>query len=41
DAIKRLSYELFHEHKQINENELKSQLKTKLEDNDFCNEQLQ
>ncbi|CAG8749296.1 23604_t:CDS:2 [Dentiscutata erythropus] len=41
DAIKRLLYELFHEHKQINENELKSRLKTKLEDDDFCNKQLQ
>ncbi|CAG8823049.1 1205_t:CDS:1, partial [Racocetra fulgida] len=41
DAIKKLSYDLFHEHKQNTENELKEWLKLKLEEDEFSSKQLQ
>ncbi|CAG8816880.1 28626_t:CDS:2, partial [Racocetra persica] len=41
EAIRQLSSELFHEHKQISNKEVKKQLKDKLENNKDCDKQLQ
>lgn len=39
-AIRKLSYEVFHEHKQITDNELKARLKAKLDGDEYCANQL-
>ena len=40
EAIKNLSYELFHEHKHITDQEMKERLKTKLNKDEYCVQQL-
>jgi hypothetical protein len=40
DAIRKLSYDLFHEHKQVPDQELKSRMKAKLDADDYCVNQL-
>ena len=41
DAVKQLSAELFSEHKQLKDEELKERLATKLQNDDRCAQQLQ
>ncbi|CAG8765673.1 17190_t:CDS:2, partial [Funneliformis caledonium] len=41
DAIKKLAYELFHEHQQVNDIQMKMRLKDKLENNEDSAKQLQ
>ncbi|CAG8841744.1 23720_t:CDS:1, partial [Racocetra persica] len=40
EAVRELSYELFHNYKQISDTEIKVQLKNKLENNKDCAEHL-
>lgn len=40
EAIRNLSYELFHEHKQLPDEELKKRLKAKLTGDEYCVNQL-
>jgi len=41
DAVKELSYELFHEHKQLKDREMKERIKVKLAKDKHCSQQLQ
>jgi hypothetical protein len=38
--IKNLSYELFHEHGHLTDQDMKERLRKKLEDDEYCNNQL-
>ena len=40
DSIRKLSYELFHAHKQFTDDELKVRLKNKLDGDEYCANQL-
>lgn len=41
EAVRKLSYELFHEHKQVSDEELKNRIKAKLTNDEYCAKQLQ
>ena len=40
EAVKNLSHKIFHEHKQVEDNELKERLKVMLDDDDDCRNHL-
>ena len=41
EAIRKLAHEVFHEHQNINDKELKNRLEKKLKDDEYCAVQLQ